>query len=515
MAQVADESRALESEVFRSKYRRIKSIGRGSFGEAVLVRSKADGKRYVAKAIDSTSMTSKEKRDVQNEIRILSAVDHPNIIRYHEHFEDGCLIFIIMEYADGGDLNSRIKEAKKQDPPQPFDPNLAMFWFLQICMALKYLHDNHILHRDLKTANVFLTSKNVVKLGDFGISTILQNTMACAKTVCGTPYYFSPELCQSKPYNNKSDVWALGVVFYETLTLRRPFNAKTLKDLLKKILIGQYDPIPSTVPVEMRSLCASLLQVNYMQRPSINRILESSYVQSTLRGFSEDLARQVERDKMEFEAKQRSEQERQQAQPAQRQQPPPPPEPVVERPPAPAKPQLSEREQMALLRDMDRGKMKAMLAQQAAEEKAALATATAPTVDSASHPDVDDDGDYIAQKKAIVKQTEDIVGKSNLGGHPEEFGDGPADSPPQVETITLSNGQTVLARDARSHLEKEMGADLVDRAVEMYNAGAMSGLTNLELQHELNQLVGPMFAHNSNAITKLAVWEGKQKVINA
>ncbi|KAK7200236.1 serine/threonine-protein kinase [Novymonas esmeraldas] len=508
MAQVADESRALESEVFRSKYRRIKSIGKGSFGEAVLVRSKSDGKRYVAKAIDSTSMTSKERRDVQNEIRILAAVDHPNIIRYHEHFEDGSLIFIIMEYADGGDLNSRIKDAKKQDPPQPFDPNLAMFWFLQICMALKYLHDNHILHRDLKTANIFLTSKNVVKLGDFGISTILQNTMACAKTVCGTPYYFSPELCQSKPYNNKSDVWALGVVFYETLTLHRPFNAKTLKDLLKKILAGHYDPIPATIPVEMRSLCASLLQVNYLQRPSINRILESSYVQSTLRGFSEDLARQVEKDRTEFEAKQHSEREKQAQQPQ-----PPKEAPEAKRPQEPAKPQLSEREQMAMLRGMDREKMKAMLAKQAAEEKSAPPAAAAP--EQSSHPDVDDDGDYIAQKKAMVQQTNAIVGKSNLGGHPEEFGDGPADSAPQAETITLANGHTVLAADARGELEKEMGVALLDRAVEMYNSGMMSGLTNSEMQHELNELVGPKFAHNSNAITKLAVWEGKQKVIDA
>ena len=232
MAQAADESKALESEVFKSKYRKIKLIGKGSFGEAVLVRSKADGKRYVAKAIETAAMTPKEKRDVQNEIKILAAVNHPNIIRYQEHFDDGTLMFIVMEYADGGDLSTRIKERKKQDPIVPFDPQLCVFWFLQIAMALKYLHDKHVLHRDLKTANVFLTSKNVVKLGDFGISTVLQNTMACAKTVCGTPYYFSPELCQSKPYNNKSDVWALGVVFYETLTLARPFNAKSLKELL-------------------------------------------------------------------------------------------------------------------------------------------------------------------------------------------------------------------------------------------------------------------------------------------
>ncbi|AYU80763.1 serine/threonine-protein kinase, putative [Leishmania donovani] len=501
MAQVAEESRALESLVFRNKYRQIKSIGKGSFGEAVLVRSKSDGKRYVAKAIDSISMTPKERRDVQNEIRILAAVDHPNIIRYHEHFEDDTLIFIIMEYADGGDLSSRIKEAKKQDVPQPFDPNLAMFWFLQICMALKYLHDNHILHRDLKTANIFLTSKNVVKLGDFGISTILQNTMACAKTVCGTPYYFSPELCQSKPYNNKSDVWALGVVFYETLTLHRPFNAKTLKDLLKKILAGNYDPIPTTIPVEMRSLCASLLQVNYLQRPSINRILESSYVQSTLRSFSEDLARQVEKDRTDFEARKLSEREKHaQSSPVK--------EAVARMPQEPAKPQLSEREQMAMLRGMDREKMKAMLAKQAAEEKSAPKTAAAP--EQMGHPDVDDDGDYIAQKKAMVQNTKEIVGKSNLGGHPEEFGDGPADSAPQVETITMANGRTVLASNVRDHLEAEMGSELLNCAVELYNSGMMSGLTNSEMQHELSELLGPKFAHNSNAITKLAVWEGKQ-----
>ena len=86
----------VDSEVFKAKYRRIKSVGKGSFGEAILCRSKADGKRYIAKTVESATMSAKEKRDLQNEIRILSAVNHPNIIRYHEHFEDGSVIFIIM-----------------------------------------------------------------------------------------------------------------------------------------------------------------------------------------------------------------------------------------------------------------------------------------------------------------------------------------------------------------------------------------------------------------------------------
>ncbi|RNF12496.1 putative protein kinase [Trypanosoma conorhini] len=500
MAQAADESKAMASEVFLSKYRKVKSIGKGSFGEAVLVRSKTDGKRYVVKAIESASMTVKEKRDVQNEIRILSAVNHPNIIRYHEHFEDGTLIFIIMEYADGGDLNSRIKEAKKQDPVKPFEPKLAMFWFLQICMALKYLHDNHILHRDLKTANIFLTSRNVVKLGDFGISTVLQNTMACAKTVCGTPYYFSPELCQNKPYNNKSDVWALGVVFYELLTLQRPFNARSLKELLKKILVGQYDPIPSTVPAEMRGLCAALLQVTPVQRPSINRVLESPFVQESLRSFSVDLEKQAEKERAEFEKKC----------------PAPPktaPKPIQDRPKEiPKPPQMSEREQMAMLRGMNRESMKAMLAKQAATDATAPESAPQePQVEG--HSDVDDDGDYIEQKKAIVQQTKGIVGNTNLGGHPEEFGDGPSTSTPQADVITLSNGEAVPASSVRGILEEQMGAALLNKAVELYNKRMMtSGLSNAEIQRELNELVGPKYAHHSNAITKLCVYEGKEKL---
>lgn len=495
----------LQSQAFVTRYRFIRTIGKGSFGAAMLVRSNTDGKRYVAKVVDSSSMTPKERRDISQEIRILSAIAHPNIIRYKEHFEDGNLIFIVMEYADGGDLNSRIKEAKKQDPPKLFDPNLAMFWFLQICMALKYLHDNHILHRDLKTANIFLTSKNVVKLGDFGISTVLQNTMACASTVCGTPYYFSPELCKNRPYNNKSDVWALGVVFYETLTLQRPFNAKTLRDLLKRILSGQFDPIPNSVPAEMRALCASLLQVDSTQRPSINRILESTYVQECLRGFSADLERQAERDRNEYEARHPN------GPPKAASRPPPEPTP----PPtaaAPQQPQMSEQDQLKQLRAMGRANMRAALAKQPTQDERPPEPTAPAGATAAASEDVDDDGDYVAQKKAIVKQTKEIVGKKNLGGHPDEFGDAPADDGrPQVETITLWDGHTLPAAEVRGVLEKEMGRELLDAAVDMYNSGMMGGLSNVELQRELSKLVGPQFGQHANAITKLAVWEGKQR----
>lgn len=501
MAQAADESKAMESEVFLSKYRKIKTVGKGSFGEAVLVRSKADGKRYIAKAIETSAMNPKEKRDVQNEIAILSRVNHPNIVRYQEHFEDGTLMFIVMEYADGGDLSTRIKDAKKEEPAKPFDPKLSMFWFLQITLALKYLHDNHILHRDLKTANIFLTSKNVVKLGDFGISTVLQNTMACAKTVCGTPYYFSPELCQSKPYNNKSDVWALGVVFYEMLTLGRPFNAKSLKELVKKIVAGQYEPVPASVPNEMRSLCTCLLQLNPVQRPSINRILESPYVQEQLKAFSADIEAEATKDKAEFDTK-----------------PPPPatrPAPAAAAPAAgaaapPAAPQLSEREQMAQLRGMNRENMRAAMAQQASAPASAPAAGGGAPSTANDGPEIDDDGDYIKHKQYLAKESREMVGKQ-LNSHPDEFGDNAPPAAAADETITLSNGKTVPAKDVRGVLEGEMGVELVRKAMD-YLSSALSSPqapSAAEIQREVNVIVGLRFAHNSNALAKLAMWESK------
>lgn len=499
MSQPAETSKALESEIFKQKYRLIKAVGKGSFGEAVLVRSKQDGRRYIAKAIESAAMTAKEKRDVQNEITILAKLNHTNIVRYLEHFEDGTLIFIVMEYADGGDLNNKIKEQKKKEPVTLFEPKLAMFWFLQICMALKYLHDNHILHRDLKTANVFLTTKNIVKLGDFGISTILQNTLACAKTVCGTPYYFSPELCQSKPYNNKSDVWALGVVFYETLTLQRPFNAKSLKELLKKILVGQYEPIPASVPAEMRALCAALLNVNPTQRPSVNRIIEAPYVQDQLRGFSAQLEAETAKEAAQAPPPPAHHHHQQQSSPA----PAPAPQPKV----------LTPAEQMAMLRSMGRDAIKQMAAQQSEDIRAEIEAQKRGAAAAGARPEEkgyeNDYDDHVEQKQRMLREAKDVVGKPLVG--PETFGDADQDGV-IVETITLADGRSIPAKDCAAVLAAELGAPLLKKAVDFVSTilANPNAPSNQEIQRELINIVGVKFAHHSNAIVKLAVWEGKQ-----
>lgn len=501
----------IESEAFRKLYRVLRRIGKGSFGEAYLVRSHEDGKRYVAKTVDIASMTEKEKKDVQNEIRILGAVKHPNIIRYREHFMIGTYIFIVMEYADGGDLSSRIKAAKSQEKPALFDPFLAMFWFLQICMALKYLHDNRILHRDLKTANIFLTSKNVVKLGDFGISTVLQTTMACAKTVCGTPYYFSPELCESRPYNNKSDVWALGVVFYEALTLQRPFNARSLKELLIKIKAGQFDPLPESIPLEIRQLCCSLLQVNPAQRPNVNRIIECNFVQTCLLQFSEELERQAEKDRQEFEkskANAPTPKKKMVTAPAPAS-PPPPAEKPPEKQPAT---QLSVKEQMAALRRLSGEQRKKMLEQMPEEQSAPDEKERQKPTDESGAPEVDDDGEYIAQKKDLAKQTRDLVGQKGIDSHPEEFGGNENPSAAASfggDRIVMPSGEFVSAKEGREAISKAMTPELLLKSIDLYNRGALAGWSSYDLERELCQLVGPKYSYLCNAISQLAILESK------
>jgi len=148
---------------------------------------------------------------------LLKHLKHPNIVAYVNSFIEKNTLYIQMEYCECGDLASHIKEKKKKG--ETFTEEEILNWFIQICIALEYIHGRKILHRDIKSQNIFLTTNNTVKLGDFGISKLLESTNECAMTVVGTPYYMSPEVCENKPYTFKSDVWALGCVLYELCTL--------------------------------------------------------------------------------------------------------------------------------------------------------------------------------------------------------------------------------------------------------------------------------------------------------
>ncbi|XP_029415410.1 serine/threonine-protein kinase Nek1 isoform X2 [Nannospalax galili] len=263
------------------KYVRLQKIGEGSFGKAVLVKSAEDGRQYVIKEINISRMSNKEREESRREVAVLANMKHPNIVQYRESFEENGSLYIVMDYCEGGDLFKRINAQKGI----LFQEDQILDWFVQICLALKHVHDRKILHRDIKSQNIFLTKDGTVQLGDFGIARVLNSTVELARTCIGTPYYLSPEICENKPYNNKSDIWALGCVLYELCTLKHAFEAGNMKNLVLKIISGSFPPVSLHYSYDLRSLLSQLFKRNPRDRPSVNSILEKGFIAKRIEKF--------------------------------------------------------------------------------------------------------------------------------------------------------------------------------------------------------------------------------------
>ena len=185
-------------------------LGKGCFGEVHKVKRKADGVVYVCKQINISDLTHAEQVNAAREAHIMSSLDSDNVVRYYDSFLEDGLLCIIMEYCDRGDLQRMIKKQKAAGVAMPED----RIWLIaiQILLGLEHLHARRILHRDLKSANVLVCSNSRIKIGDLGVARVLGSGTFFAKTMCGSPYYLSPELVQGQPYNDKSDVWSLGCI---------------------------------------------------------------------------------------------------------------------------------------------------------------------------------------------------------------------------------------------------------------------------------------------------------------
>uniref|UniRef100_A0A8D2ANF7 non-specific serine/threonine protein kinase n=1 Tax=Sciurus vulgaris TaxID=55149 RepID=A0A8D2ANF7_SCIVU len=261
------------------KFDMIKVIGEGAFGKAYLATEKSDGKHCVIKEINFAKMSIQDKEASKKEVILLAKMKHPNIVTFFSSFQENSRLFIIMEYCDGGDLMKRIHRQRGV----LFTENQILGWFVQISLGLKHIHDRKILHRDIKSQNIFLSKNGMVaKLGDFGIARVLNNSMELARTCVGTPYYLSPEICQNKPYNNKTDIWSLGCVLYELCTLKRPFEGSNLHQLVLKICQAHFAPISPRFSHDLRSLIPLLFKVSPRDRPSINSILKRPFLETRI-----------------------------------------------------------------------------------------------------------------------------------------------------------------------------------------------------------------------------------------
>ncbi|XP_055468371.1 serine/threonine-protein kinase Nek4 isoform X2 [Psammomys obesus] len=268
----------------QAAYCYVRVVGRGSYGEVTLVKHRRDGKQYVIKKLNLRNASSRERRAAEQEAQLLSQLKHPNIVTYKESWEGGDgLLYIVMGFCEGGDLYRKLKEQKGQLLPE----SQVVEWFVQIAMALQYLHEKHILHRDLKTQNVFLTRTNIIKVGDLGIARVLEDHGDMASTLIGTPYYMSPELFSNKPYNYKSDVWALGCCVYEMATLKHAFNAKDMNSLVYRIIEGKLPPMPKVYSPELAELISTMLSRRPEERPSVRNILRQPYIKQQISLFLE------------------------------------------------------------------------------------------------------------------------------------------------------------------------------------------------------------------------------------
>ncbi|XP_026524394.1 serine/threonine-protein kinase Nek5 [Notechis scutatus] len=260
----------------------IKMIGEGAFGKIFLARKKEDNQQCVIKEINLTKMPGKEKESSQKEATLLAKMKHPNIVAFYTSLQEKNNLYIMMEYCDGGDLMKRIN----MQHGVLFDEDKILGWFVQIALGLKHIHDRKILHRDIKTQNIFLSSNGITaKLGDFGIARMLNNTMDFASTCVGTPYYLSPEICENKPYNNKTDIWSLGCVLYELCTLKHPFEGNNLPQLIMKICRGHFIPVSVKYSSDLRLLISQLLRTSPRDRPSINSILKKAFLEKQIKNY--------------------------------------------------------------------------------------------------------------------------------------------------------------------------------------------------------------------------------------
>lgn len=269
-------------------YKVIKVLGEGSYGKAFLCTSEQDQKYCVIKQIIIEGMSEKERQETLNEATILSRLDHPNIVKFKEVFmarKPRQTINIVTEYADGGDLSLKIKHQNNKH----MEENEILDTFMQICLAIKHIHDKKIIHRDLKSANIFLMKSGLVKLGDFGISKGFKNTWDKASTVIGTPYYLSPEIVNNKPYDFKSDIWSLGVLLYEMMALKMPFDAGSLPMLSLKIMRGNYSPLPSGFSKDICDLVHKLLSVDPNKRPKVDEIIEMPLIKNRIKSFLKEV----------------------------------------------------------------------------------------------------------------------------------------------------------------------------------------------------------------------------------
>jgi len=262
-----------EGAMFKEQYKRVKELGSGAFGAAYLVhRRDTKDLLLVAKTVKLLHLPDDEQKTALQEAKYLGRLSHPNIIAYVTSLLEERKLHIIMEYADRGFLPDKIKWPLEEQ--RPISESSIMRYFIETAQALEHIHSCNILHRDVKPKNIFLMGPDEqVKLGDFGVARIFDE--AGAQTQIGTPHYIAPEVLNMDGYGTNSELWSLGVVAYELMSLRVPFQAPSLPGIAMTICGATPEPLPQRYSQPFRRTTMSLLEKEPKRRPSLKDLLRA------------------------------------------------------------------------------------------------------------------------------------------------------------------------------------------------------------------------------------------------
>ena len=244
----------------------------------IKMRNKIDGNIYLLKNINVKRLNKNQKERAINEIQILSSLNHPNIIKFKEAFFDkpSNTLNLAMEYTDNDNLSVKIHFASKKK--LYLEESIIWDVLIQILIGLNYLHKKGIIHKNIKSKNIFLTRKRLVKITDFSSCYII-NKENKNKYQTGLESYIAPELLKEQQYNDKCDIWSVGCIAYEMASLSLPFKGKDNESLFNNISSGKFNPVPDFYSKNLKSLINDMLIIDPTKRPSIDNILNNSIIQ--------------------------------------------------------------------------------------------------------------------------------------------------------------------------------------------------------------------------------------------
>ncbi|EGW34733.1 uncharacterized protein SPAPADRAFT_63966 [Spathaspora passalidarum NRRL Y-27907] len=251
-------------------YRRGNFLGEGGFARCFQMKD-ASGQIYAAKTVAKASIKNeKTKTKLLSEIKIHKSLKHPNIVNFVDCFEDDVNVYILLEICPNQSLMELLKARKRVSEPE------VRFFMVQIVGAVKYLHSRRVIHRDLKLGNIFFDPDMNLKLGDFGLASVLPSTDSRKYTICGTPNYIAPEVLGGKHtgHSFEVDIWAIGIMMYALLVGKPPFQAKDVEVIYERIKKTEYYfPEDKPISPSAKTLIQDLLSLNPLNRPTIDEIL--------------------------------------------------------------------------------------------------------------------------------------------------------------------------------------------------------------------------------------------------